>query len=63
MAAVREWLGKHVPVAVDTHMRMVLSVWAVPRSYKEDSWGNQVRSVRESVKKDQLEGSCHSERT
>jgi hypothetical protein len=25
----------------------VLSARAVPRSYKEDSWGNQVRSVRE----------------
>jgi hypothetical protein len=23
----------------------------VPRSYKEDNWGNQVSSVRESVKK------------
>jgi hypothetical protein len=29
----------------------VLSAQAVPRSYKEDNWGNQVSSVRESVKK------------
>jgi hypothetical protein len=29
----------------------VLSARAVTRSYKEDSWGNQVSSLRESVKK------------
>jgi hypothetical protein len=29
----------------------VFSTRFVPRSYKEDSWGNQVSSVRESVKK------------
>jgi hypothetical protein len=27
-----------------------LSEWAVPRSYKEDIWGNQVSSVKEIVK-------------
>jgi hypothetical protein len=26
----------------------VLSVWALPRSCKEENWGNQVSSVRES---------------
>jgi hypothetical protein len=31
----------HIPVAMDMHMRMVLSAWAVLRSYKEDNWGNQ----------------------
>jgi hypothetical protein len=34
---------------------MVFSVRAVPRSYKEDNWGNKVSSVPESVKKSQLE--------
>jgi hypothetical protein len=29
----------------------VLSAWAVPRSYKEDKWHNQVSSVKEAVKK------------
>jgi hypothetical protein len=32
-------------------MNGVLSTQAVPRSYKEDNWGNQVSSVWESVKK------------
>jgi hypothetical protein len=32
-------------------MNVVLSTWAVPRSYKEDNWGNQVSSVWKSVKK------------
>jgi hypothetical protein len=31
----------------------VLSARAVPRSYKEDCWGNQVSSVRESEEKSQ----------
>jgi hypothetical protein len=30
---------------------MVLSVWAVLRSYKESRWGNQVISVQWLVKK------------
>jgi hypothetical protein len=29
----------------------VLSTRAVPRSYKEDNWGNQVTSVWQSVKR------------
>jgi hypothetical protein len=29
----------------------VLSTQLVPRSYEEDKWGNQISSVRESVKK------------
>jgi hypothetical protein len=33
------------------HTRTVFSARAVPRSYKEDSWGNQVNSVRESMTK------------
>jgi hypothetical protein len=32
-------------------MNGVFSTRAVPRSYKEENWGNQVSSVRESVKK------------
>jgi hypothetical protein len=29
----------------------MLSARAVPRSYKEENWGNQVSSVQEAVKK------------
>jgi hypothetical protein len=32
-------------------MNSVLSMPAVPRSYKEENWGNLVNSVRESVKR------------
>jgi hypothetical protein len=32
-------------------MNGVLPTRAVPRSYKEDNWGNQVSSVRAAVKK------------
>jgi hypothetical protein len=53
----RQRLGKHVPVATDTHatieglLETVFSVWQVQRDYKEDNWGNQVSSVQESMKK------------
>jgi hypothetical protein len=30
-------------------------MWSVPRSYKNDNWGNQVSSVREYLRK---RGSC-----
>jgi hypothetical protein len=46
--AARERLGKHVPAARNTRMNCVVFV---PSSYKEDNWGNQVSSVRESVKR------------
>jgi hypothetical protein len=49
MVAARECISKCVPVATD--MRMVLSAWAVLRSYKEDNRGNEVSSVWESMKK------------
>jgi hypothetical protein len=35
----------------------------LPRSYKEDNWGNQVNSVWESEEKNQLERSDDSGRT
>jgi hypothetical protein len=45
-------LGKHVPAATGTYaLETVSSTGAVPRSYKEDNWGKQVGSVRESAKK------------
>jgi hypothetical protein len=50
MAAAREQLSKHVPVEmVSVREWTVLSARAVPRSYKEDNWGNQVSSVQEAV--------------
>jgi hypothetical protein len=50
----RQRLGKHVPAATDTHatIEVLLGVFStrfVQRGYKEDSWGNRVGSVRESV--------------
>jgi hypothetical protein len=41
----------------------VLPARAVPRSYKENSWGNQVSSVRDPEEKSHLEVSHRSERT
>jgi hypothetical protein len=52
MSAARERLGKHVPAeTVRIQEWTVLSARAAPRSYKEDNWGNQFKSLRESVKK------------
>jgi hypothetical protein len=59
-AAARERLVKHVPAAMDTGM---MSARAMPRSYKEDSWGNQVSSVWDSEERSQLAGIRHSQRT
>jgi hypothetical protein len=50
-------LDKHFPAATDKHatievlLETVFSTMFVQRGYKEDSWGNRVSSVRESVKK------------
>jgi hypothetical protein len=59
----RQRLGKNIPAATDTHAKIevlletVFLRWPVPRIYKEDNWGNQVSSVRDSVKKsDSLKG-------
>jgi hypothetical protein len=66
----RQRLGKHVPAATDKHatikvlLETVFSTRSMPRSYKEDSWGNRVSSVWKAVKKRiQLVGSRRSERT
>jgi hypothetical protein len=57
-------------VAMDTRAQIkvsletVSSARSVPRGYKEDNWGKQVSSVRESEARGvQLEGSRRSERT
>jgi hypothetical protein len=53
----RQRLGKYVPAATNTHtiievrLETVLSTRSVQRGYKEDNWGNQVSSVRESARK------------
>jgi hypothetical protein len=53
----RQRLGKDVPAAVDTHVTIevpletVFSTRFVQRRCKEDSWGNPVSSVLESVRK------------
>jgi hypothetical protein len=53
----RKRLGNHVPAATDTHatievlLEKVFFTRSVQRGYKEDNWGNRVRSVWESVKK------------
>jgi hypothetical protein len=45
-----------IPAATDRHatikvlLETVFSTRAMPRSYKEDNWGNQVSSVLEAVK-------------
>jgi hypothetical protein len=69
----RQRLGKHVPVATDTHATIELLLETVfstrsARVCKKDKWGNQVSSVRETVKKrteekGQLQGSRRSKRT
>jgi hypothetical protein len=52
----RQRLGKHVPVATDTHatievlLETAFSTRSLQRGYKEDYWGNGVSSVREAVK-------------
>jgi hypothetical protein len=53
----RQRLGKHVPAATDAHATIEIlletgfSTRSVPRSYKEDNWGNQISSLWESVKR------------
>jgi hypothetical protein len=50
-------LGKHVSAGtnrratIDVLLETGISVQSVARSYKEDNWGGQVSSVRESVKR------------
>jgi hypothetical protein len=59
----RSRLGKHVPAATDTHatikvlLETVFSTRYVPRSFKEDNWGNQVSSIWEAVKRGLESGS------
>jgi hypothetical protein len=43
-------LGRHVLAAMNQHATGV-STRSVARSYKEENWGDQVNSVRESVKR------------
>jgi hypothetical protein len=52
----RQRLGKHVHAETDTHATEVLletmfSTRSVQRGYKEDSWGNRVSCVQESLRK------------
>jgi hypothetical protein len=53
----RQRLDKRFPGATDTHtteevlLETVRSAWFVEGPCAEDGWGNQVSSVRESVKK------------
>jgi hypothetical protein len=48
-------LGKHIPAATNQHatiqVLLGVSMWSMSRSYKEDTWGDQVCSVWESVKR------------
>jgi hypothetical protein len=52
----RQRLDKHFPAAADTHVAVevlletVFCTRSVQSGYKDDSWGNRVSSVRESVK-------------
>jgi hypothetical protein len=52
----RQRLGKHAPAATNRRATIEIlletwfSTWSVPRSYKEENWGDPVSSVRESVK-------------
>jgi hypothetical protein len=52
----RQWIGKHVPVVMNTNttwellLEMVSSTQSVQRGYLEDNWGNPVQlSVEGSV--------------
>jgi hypothetical protein len=53
----RQRLGKHIPAATDKHatievlLETAFSTRSVRRGYEEDNWGDQVSSVRETVKK------------
>jgi hypothetical protein len=53
----RQQLSNHIPRATDTDatievlLEMVFSAQSMHRGYKEDSWGNRVSSVWESVRK------------
>jgi hypothetical protein len=55
-AVSMQQLGKHVTAVTDTHvtievlLEVVSSTRFVPRSYKEDKWGNRVFSVRMCVR-------------
>jgi hypothetical protein len=53
MVAARDRLDEYISAAMDTHTRInvVFSLRAVPGCYKGDSWGNEINSVQESVKK------------
>jgi hypothetical protein len=40
-----QWLGKHIPIAADTHATILVlletmsSTWSMQRCYKEENWG------------------------
>jgi hypothetical protein len=51
-AAARERVGKQVSAEmVSIWERTMLSVQAVPRCFKKDSWGNHISTLQEAVKK------------
>jgi hypothetical protein len=69
-AVYRQRLIKHLPAVTDTHITIevlletVFAILSVVRDYKEDKWGKQVSSVRESeASKVHLEGSRRPEST
>jgi hypothetical protein len=41
MAVFEQRLSKHVPTEMNTVGHRVFSMWSVPKSYKEENWGNQ----------------------
>jgi hypothetical protein len=48
-AIARQWLGKHVPVALDAHITVgelmeVVFVWSMPKPFDEDQWGQDSQS-------------------
>jgi hypothetical protein len=53
----RQRFSKHVPMVTDTHatievlLEIMFSTQFVQKNCKEDSWGTQVSSVQEAVKK------------
>jgi hypothetical protein len=69
-AISKQCLGKHVPATtnrratIEILLEKVYHTRSVPKAYKEDNWGNQYSSVRESEPRIvQLEGGRRSERT
>jgi hypothetical protein len=65
----KQRFGKQVAAAtnrratIEVLLKMMFSTRSVPRGYKEENWGNQVNSVRESeATRVQLVGSHRSER-